>query len=89
VRSDRLDRSRDGSDRDREDHKVGPINGRRGILEDPLHAPQRFRLRAVIRVMVNASDLACQAASTTGKPQAAADQAKADDRDAAKERDAS
>jgi hypothetical protein len=89
VGSDPPDRFRDRPDGDRKHHEVRPIEGRRRILERLLDAPQRYRLRAVSRVMINAPELMCQAAATAGKSQAAADQAEADDRDPAEEREPS
>jgi hypothetical protein len=88
MRRDPLDHPRDLPNRDGEHYEVGPVDGRRRIFERLPHAPQRYRLRAVIRIVIGPSDLFCQATGATGKPHASADQAEADDRNTLKERDA-
>jgi len=86
MRRDPLDHPRDLPNRDGEHYEVGPVNRHRAILEGLLYAPQRYRLRAVTRIVIGPSNLYCQAASATRKSHASADQAEADDRNTLKER---
>jgi hypothetical protein len=88
MRRDPLDRHRDLPNRDGEHYEVGPVDGHRRIFERLPHAPQRYRLRAVIRIVIGASDLFCQATGATGKPHASADQAETNDGNTLKQRDA-
>jgi hypothetical protein len=88
MRRDPLDHPRDLPNRDGEHYEVGPVDGRRRIFERLPHAPQRYRLRAVTRIVIGPSNLYCQAASATGEPHASADQTETNDGNTLKQRDA-